>query len=154
MTAAKIPSQLTTLAVATAGDVGFGGTETFGGESVGSSDVLVMYTYAGDADLSGSINGDDYFKIDQGYSAHATGYANGDFNYDGRIDADDYFIIDSNYSRQGAAFSAGSPLALDTAADGSIGGVQAVPEPAAMGLLIVCMVVGIRGRRRAAFSHV
>ena len=113
-----------------------------------------MYTYAGDADLSGSINGDYYFKIDQGYSAHATGYANGDFNYDGRIDADDYFIIDSNYSRQGAAFTRASPLALDSAADGSIGGVQAVPEPAAMGLLIVCMVVGIRGRRRAAFSHV
>src|SRR6185437_17131797 len=101
------------------------GKSTFGGLSVGAADVLVMYTYAGDADLNGLINGDDYFHIDSGYSAHETGYMNGDFNYDGRIDADDYFIIDRNYSEQGAAFTASSPL---------INGVAAVPEPASIGL--------------------
>ncbi len=54
---------LTTLAVATADQIGRVG-QNFGGQIVGAGDVLVMYTYAGDADLSGSINGDDYFRID------------------------------------------------------------------------------------------
>ena len=94
----------------------------FGGQSVGSSDVLVMYTYAGDMDLDGDVDGDDYFRIDQGFQSHGalTGYENGDLNYDGKINADDYFIIDRNYSRQGSPFAA----ALTRLA-----GVSAVPEP-------------------------
>src|SRR6185437_6215602 len=114
---AASPNALTTLAVAAAGDVG---KSTFGGISVAATDVLVMYTYAGDADLSGAINGDDYVRIDSGYAAHASGYASGDFNYDGRVDADDYFIIDSNFAAQGTAFASGAML--DAA-----GGAQAVP---------------------------
>ena len=100
MTAAKAASQLTTVAVALAGDVGYGGTQLFGGQSVNSADVLAMYTYAGDANLNGAITGDDYARIDAGFAAHATGYSNGDFNYDGKINADDYFLIDRNYSLQ------------------------------------------------------
>ena len=65
---------------------------------------MVMYTYAGDANLTGKITGDDYFQIDQGFASHGslTGYFNGDFNYDGKINADDYFLIDRNYSAQDA----------------------------------------------------
>ncbi len=129
-------SGLTTIAVAANSDLH---KTTFGGESVGNSDVLVMYTYAGDADLTGNINGDDYFRIDSGYSAHATGYDNGDFNLDGRIDADDYFIIDRNYARQGSAFSASELVMMD--------GVQAVPEPAVMGVGMLGFT-GLRRRRR------
>ena len=47
-------SGLTTLAVATAGDVkGITGTQTatFGGQTVAATDTIVMYTYNGDADL-------------------------------------------------------------------------------------------------------
>ena len=109
-------SPLTTLAVALAGDIQ---KTSLGGISLLPTDVVTMYTYAGDADLSGRINGDDYFRIDSGFTAHATGYENGDFNFDGKVDADDYFIIDRNYSRQTSGFSSGAPL----------GGVVAVPEP-------------------------
>ncbi len=135
-TAALAASGLTTLAVAANADLG---KSTFGGQSVGSSDVLVMYTYAGDADLSGRINGDDYFRIDSGFAAHATGYDNGDFNLDGKIDADDYFIIDRNYSRRGSPFAASEPLSLN--------GVQAVPEPACA-LMLTTVGVGLVRRRR------
>ncbi len=135
-TLASAASGLTTLAVAANSDLG---KTSFGGESVGSSDVLVMYTYAGDADLTGKINGDDYFRIDSGYSAHATGYDNGDFDLDGRIDADDYFIIDRDYARQGSAFMASEPVMMD--------GVQAVPEPAVMGVGMLGFT-GLRRRRR------
>ncbi len=141
-TQASTASGLTTLAVAMAGDIG---KTSLGDVSVSPADVLVMYTYAGDADLNGGINGDDYFRIDQGYATrnNATpllGYENGDFNYDGRIDADDYFIIDRNYARQGSAFGAGEPLTLD--------GVSAVPEPACLGLTGLLLTAFPRRRRQ------
>ena len=90
---------LTTLGVAKAEDKGHGDTGTFGGQSVSATDVLVMYTYCGDANLDGLINGDDYFRIDNGFLAHLSGFSNGDFNYDGVINADDYFRIDRNLAQ-------------------------------------------------------
>jgi hypothetical protein len=124
---------LTTLAVAVAGEVG---KTTFGGVSVASSDVLVMYTYDGDANLDGEIDGDDYVRIDAGFSASLSDYASGDFDYSGNIDADDYFVIDRNFSRQGVAFS----------------GATAVPEPAHGGLFACTMMMLIQRRRRRAES--
>src|SRR5262249_18571647 len=84
MTAASSTNLLTTIAVSEAGLVGYGG-HLFAGISVDYSDILVMYTYAGDANLSGAIDGDDYFSIDNGYANHLTGYHHGDFDYSGRI---------------------------------------------------------------------
>jgi len=120
---------LTTLGVATAGSVG---KAMFGQVSVMSTDVLVMYTWAGDANLSGAIDGDDYFRIDAGFGAHATGYANGDFDYNGRIDADDYFIIDANYARQSGAFVA-APVS-----------VTAVPEPGGVNCVVIAAAAVLR----------
>jgi hypothetical protein len=97
-----------------------------------------MYTYAGDANLSGAINGDDYFLIDQGFAAKANGWYSGDFDYNGRINADDYFLIDRNFSRQGAAFAAALPV---------VGGVSVVPEPAFLALLPIAVLL-LAGRRR------
>ncbi len=57
---------------------------TFGGVAVLPADVLVMYTYAGDANLDGRINADDYFQIDSNYGKDPPGTvssAKGDFNY-------------------------------------------------------------------------
>ena len=54
MTAAVGANALTTLGVAKAGDIS---KTTFGGLPVTSNDVLVMYTYTGDANLSGAVDG-------------------------------------------------------------------------------------------------
>ncbi len=93
-------SSLTTLAVASATSVlgiGASATAIWSGQTVAGSDVLVMYTYAGDANLDGMINPDDYANIDfYSHVVGATGYVNGDFNYDGGINADDYALIDFN----------------------------------------------------------
>ena len=72
-------------------------------------DVVVKYTYNGDANLDGQINSDDYFRIDSGFLAQPSSplYAQGDFNYDDRINSDDYFLIDSAFLGQGAPLVAG-----------------------------------------------
>ncbi len=137
-TAAAGPNGLTTLAVAMAGSVG---KASFGGQAVSPTDVLVMYTYDGDANLDGKIDADDYFQIDSNYNKPAStlGYFKGDFDYNGRIDGDDYFMIDSNYVAQGGAFSASEPVMGD--------GVQMVPEPGCFGVVLVGLGVGSRRRR-------
>ena len=88
--------------------------------TVDATTVLMVYAWAGDANLDGIIDGDDYFVIDAGFSAQSDGYLNGDFDFNGVIDADDYFIIDKNNGKGGAlpavpaasspAFSHASPF--------------------------------------------
>src|SRR6185295_12974731 len=98
----------------------------FAGISVSASDVLVMYTYGGDANLDGKINVDDYGHIDSSVVLPGvSGWFNGDFNYDGKINVDDYGIIDSNVPIQGAAFFTGGGTSVPLSS-----GVSAVPEPA------------------------
>ena len=92
---------LTTLGIATADATGYAGG-TFGGVSAGSGDLLVMYTYMGDANLDGFISADDYSAIDFNVGEpNSFAYFNGDFNYDGFISADDYSAIDFNLGAQG-----------------------------------------------------
>jgi len=117
---------------------------SFSGQTVGTNDVLVKYTYFGDANLDGSVTTDDYFQIDNGFLAGRSGWINGDFNYDGVIDTSDYFLIDNAFLGQGAALVpaaiSGSPLS----------GATAVPEPASLGVLAAA-AAGLlvrRGRRR------
>ncbi|HYO09278.1 MAG TPA: carbohydrate-binding protein [Tepidisphaeraceae bacterium] len=84
--------------------LGISGTQTklFAGHSVDATSVLLKYTYAGDANLSGRVDGDDYFVIDSKVtSAGAWGWWNGDFDYTGKLTGDDYFLIDSTIGRQG-----------------------------------------------------
>ncbi|HYO10231.1 MAG TPA: LamG-like jellyroll fold domain-containing protein, partial [Tepidisphaeraceae bacterium] len=76
------------------------------GVSPSGGGVMVRFTYVGDADLNGRVDGDDYFVIDSHVNAtkgtpDAWGWHHGDFNFDGRIDGDDYFLIDRNIGRQG-----------------------------------------------------
>ncbi len=148
--AGAVNSIAKTLAVAAASDVkNITGAQTalFGGQTVSATDTLVMYTWGGDADLSGKIDADDYFRIDSHYNKSGTvfGYSSGDFNYDGVINGDDYYIIDSNYlASQANPISPGS--AFDPSGGASISGVAAVPEPA--GLSLLALTIGMASRRR------
>src|SRR5437773_11392541 len=102
-----------------------------------------MYTWGGDANLDGLLNGDDYFRIDShvNQSGSVFGYHNGDFNYDGAINGDDYFILDSNIA------TAQSSPAFPTG-DG-VNALTAVPEPASFAAFAAAMAFGRRNRRRA-----
>jgi subtilase family serine protease len=68
-----------------------------------NTDVLVKYTYYGDANLDGVVNGADYTRIDNGISSSASGWFNGNFNYDTQIDGSDYTLIDNTYNQQGGS---------------------------------------------------
>jgi hypothetical protein len=85
----------------------------FDQQPVADGDVLVKYTYVGDAVLAGTFSNAalDYLAIDSAYSYNTTptppavlktGWANGDFNYDGLINGDDYTLLDNAYNSRGS----------------------------------------------------
>jgi hypothetical protein len=90
----------------------------FDNQQVSSSDVIVKFTYNGDANLDGKVDASDYSRIDNGYLNQLTGWYNGDFNYDGVINGSDYTLIDNAFNSQGAAFASlfASPAAIATSA--------------------------------------
>ncbi|MBC7784124.1 MAG: PEP-CTERM sorting domain-containing protein [Burkholderiales bacterium] len=89
--------------------------------------VLVKYTWRGDANLDGVVNGSDYALADTGFSGGGTGWFYGDVNYDGVINGSDYALIDTGFSSQTG------PL----------------PEPAMLSLLGLGAMGILRRRRRA-----
>jgi autotransporter-associated beta strand protein len=133
---------------------GSGGTlfTSFDGQTVTNTDVLVKYTYHGDANLDGVINGTDYTLIDNGFNSQSTanplsGWRNGDFNYDGKINGDDYSMIDNAFNMQGASLAAvpAEPAEIFASSSNSI---AAVPEPATLGLLGISAAQLLLRRRR------
>jgi fibronectin-binding autotransporter adhesin len=129
---------------------------SFDGVNVNDGDVLVKYTYDGDADLNGVVNAADYIQIDNGFTNHLSGWYNGDFNYDGVINGDDYTLIDNAFNTQGSASLAAvpaGPLAMVASNTDQIAGAgsSVVPEPATFGMLGVGAVgLMMRRRRRSA----
>ncbi len=85
---------------------------SFDGQPVTSTDVLVKYTFVGDADLSGSVDAGDYLLIDAGFTSGSGTWRNGDFNYDGVINGDDYALIDNAFNTQGSASFTAVPATL------------------------------------------
>jgi hypothetical protein len=67
-----------------------------------NTDLLIKYTYFGDADLSGTVTAADYLLIDNGFNNSGVGWHNGDFNYDGFINGDDYALTDNAFNSQGS----------------------------------------------------
>jgi hypothetical protein len=124
---------------------------TFDSLSVNDGDVLVKYTFVGDANLDGVIDANDYLLLDDNFNAGGalTGWYNGDFNYDGVINGDDYTLIDNAFNTQGsvsfASGSAGPAEMIASETEQIAGGSTAVPEPAMMGLL---WIAGLLCRRR------
>ena len=108
--AANNSAHLTTLAAIlnqySSGNPIYGYTNPFDGFDSSVNDILVKYTYYGDTNLDGKVDGTDYSRIDNGALNHLTGWFNGDFNYDGAINGSDYTLIDNAYNTQGASLEA------------------------------------------------
>lgn len=139
----------TTLAVATGAEIrglGPAQTDVWCGQTINGNSTLVMYTWGGDADLNGELNGDDYFYLDSNILASQAspgnptflGFHNGDFDYNGELNGDDYFVLDSNILQAQAS----SPFPTSTGA-----GLASVPEPSLLTLSLL-LVETVRRRRR------
>ena len=139
-----------TIGVATAEQVLFIGpadTAIFAGQTVTGATTIAMYTYAGDMNFDGLVDGADYGIIDNSVQfPGTTGYALGDLNYDGVIDGADYGIIDNTVQLQGAPFS--GVVFGASAPSAGLGGVTAVPEPSACGFAILAASAMLARRRR------
>jgi GH18 family chitinase len=107
------------------------GGAPFDGVNTTSNDTIVKYTYYGDANLDGVVNGADYQQIDSGFGAHATGWSNGDFNYGGVVDGSDFSLIDNAYNQNLA--SGANPLALVAASPVAKNSTQATALPQTIG---------------------
>ena len=116
----------------------------------GTADVLAAFTYYGDTNLSGTIDGSDYSRIDVAFQADRTnpladtGWFNGDFNYDSAVDGSDYTLMDNAFNMQTAMLNASvaAPSAVATSQVAS-----AVPEPASIGLLGIVSLAALSRRR-------
>jgi len=127
----------------------------FAGQTLAGNEVLVKFTYFGDADLSGSIDATDYSLIDNGYVNALSGWINGDFDYSGAIDATDYALIDNAYVNQSGTLAdaliaehmrmfGGEYLAALRAIQSGV-----IPEPSSLGLL-ACLAWSLKRRRPAS----
>jgi fibronectin-binding autotransporter adhesin len=124
----------------------------FDGVNTTTSDVLVKYTYYGDADLNGVVNGADYAQIDTGYGSRnnptpLSGWSSGDFNYDGVIDGTDYSLIDNTFNQISAGNATPLVLIGNQVSFASPADISSVPEPTTTSVLALG-AMGLMSRRR------
>ena len=112
---------------------GTGGFPQFAGTSVDSNSILLKYTYLGDSNLDGMVDAGDFNLFQAGYSdptlAAQLGWAVGDYDYSGTVDAGDFNLFQAGYS-----YYSNNPIVLSGSGSG---GVQPVPEPAALVLAML-----------------
>ena len=91
------------------------------GQTVTGATTIAMYTYAGDLNFDGLVDGADYGVIDNSVQFPGTdGYVNGDFNYDGVIDGADYGVIDNWSQFPGTDGHQNGDLNFDGVIDGEV----------------------------------
>jgi hypothetical protein len=150
----------------------YGGTATFDGAPVATSDVLIKHTYNGDTDFNGRVNFDDYVRVDNGFNNHLSGWMNGDFDFNGSVNFDDYVLIDFAFNNQSGTLNralslvGGQPDGFAGSSDpalrmveqhlsqfgaayaSSFAAAASVPEPTCLVGLCVIAPLAIRRRRR------
>jgi hypothetical protein len=123
---------------------------TFNGINTDSNDVLVKYTFFGDADLNGSVDtSQDFDLYITGLTSGGSlgGWLYGDFDYNGAVDA----ATDFDLYITGLTGQSGGPLltaGLQGELQSRIGmAVAAIPEPTTWAVLIGMGILALRMRR-------
>jgi hypothetical protein len=109
--------------------------QTFHGQTIDDSSILLAYTLYGDADLNRSVDTIDFNILAANFSQSGQRWSRGDFNFDGSVDTTDFNLLAANFSQ---TLSAGFPGAL-------------VPEPGCAAALLALLIP--RRRARAGRVH-
>ena len=162
MLRSSLASTTTMLALMDGGDYlsRNGGTATFLGQPVTSTDLLVRYTYAGDINFDGVVDLHDFRLMDAGYLAGYDGAAcvacwrDGDFSGDGIVDVSDFGLAVANISGTALGDEMHALYANEFGATFAQTFDAAVPEPGSLsGLLVGAVSALILRRRRRSERH-
>jgi autotransporter-associated beta strand protein len=102
---------------------------TFDGVGVDQYATLVKFTYLGDLNLDGVVDGNEIASIVNGFNLHLGGWSNGDLNYSGVVDGNDVAAAVNAFNGQGVH---GTPL----------------PEPSGLILAGIGLLSLVWGRRK------
>ena len=110
--------------------------------AVPAGNLLVKYTYAGDANLDGQVDVTDLGALATKWQSSAE-WSGGDFNYDGFVDVTDLGKLATNWQ---AGVPTAAPMTFGQAlASVGLGGAS-VPEPAGIGFVGLALM-GLAKRR-------
>jgi autotransporter-associated beta strand protein len=148
-------SHITALGSASSGALNL--TNFKGVTGLTGNEVLVAYTYYGDADLTGAVTLDDFTLFLRGYQNNGTTWFAGDFDYSGQVTLDDFTLFLKGYQHQGPSLAEieglinGVPMSPAERA-AMLAAVAVVPEPSSIATFaVLALAAGARGqwRRRA-----
>jgi filamentous hemagglutinin len=72
---------------------------TFSGQSVDSTAVLIRYTLAGDGNLDGAVDLTDFTFLAANFNGTGKNWLQGDYNYDGSVDLTDFTFLAANFNQ-------------------------------------------------------
>jgi hypothetical protein len=110
------------------------------GVPVNWNSILVMRTFAGDADLDGVVSFSDLVAVAQNYgiSDGSAYWTSGDFNYDGNVNFADLVVVAQHYGDSMPAAVPGAPLEFQSDLAAAF---ASVPEPGIPTVLFGSLIV-------------
>jgi hypothetical protein len=88
-----------TIGYAEAWDLFHSNHNTFAGQSVDGTAVLLTFTLTGDADLDRQVNLNDFNRLASNFGSASGDWSRGDFNYDGNMNLDDFNLLAANFGQ-------------------------------------------------------
>jgi hypothetical protein len=146
-TARDNPTKNTTYGINTGAQFlsSFGTGTQFFGATVTSNQVLMRYTYLGDFNLDGAVDGSDIANLIDGLTHPSDSskqiYFYGDSNYDESVDAGDIANLITGLTTQFSEPLAYTPPYTSNWPTG--GEITSVPEPSTLVLLVIAGLLGI-----------